>query len=75
MTRYENVDTDKVQKVALSIAYGERKKNSDVPVVISPTAWNGEEAVRFRVDRVIEDEVPDEPTNKEENHENQLQDL
>ena len=73
MTRYKNIETDKVYKVALSIAAGARKKNPDVPVVISPTAWMGEgedvQATKFRIDRVIEDEVPDEPKNKEENHE------
>jgi hypothetical protein len=70
MTRYENIDTDKVQTVAFSIAAGERKKNPEVPVVISPTAWVGEgddmRAVRFRIDRVIVDaEVPDEPIKEE----------
>ena len=79
VTRYENVDTDKVQKVALSIANGERKKNPDVPVVISPIAWTGEgedvRAIRFRVDRVIVDEVPDEPTNEEENHERPMPEM
>ena len=74
MTLYENIETDKVQKVALSIAAGARKRNPDVPVVISPTAWTGEgedvQATRFRIDRVIvKDQVPDELKNKEENDE------
>ena len=72
MTRYENIEHDKVRAVAFSIARSEREKHPEVPVVISPTAWTGEgevvRAVLFRVDRVIEgDEVPAEPTNKEEN--------
>jgi hypothetical protein len=51
--KYENVCYDKVRDVAIGVAKSEREKNPEVPVMISPIAWNGETAVRFRVDRIL----------------------
>lgn len=59
--RYENICMDKVRAVAWPIAVEERRKNPEVPICVSPTAFIGEgeekQAARFRVDRVIIEEV------------------